>query len=181
MKKSSLFFSLLFVFLAGGCGYTTRSYVTQTGYKTIYIKPFINKVNTTSEYSEGRNFKTYIPLLENTVSHAVADRFIFDGNLKVVQEGEADLVLKGELASYSRDTLRTIPGTDTPSEYRVTLFVNLILLDNKTKKVIWERKGFAGDNTYFTTGTTVQSESQAVHDATNDLARRIVDLTVEAW
>ena len=81
MKKNSLFVFFFFVFLTGGCGYTTRAYVTQTGYKTIYIKPFLNKVNTTSEYSEGKRFQTYFPLLENTITHAVADRFLGLGNL----------------------------------------------------------------------------------------------------
>ena len=182
MKKSSLFAFLFFVFLTGGCGYTTRAYVTQTGYKTIYIKPFLNKVNTTSEYSEGKRFQTYFPLLENTITHAVADRFIFDGNLKVVEEEKADLVLTGELTSYNRETLRTVPGNgEIPEQYRITLFVNLTLLDNKTKKVVWQKSGFAGDNTYFVTGTLVVSESQALQDATKDLARRIVDSTVEAW
>ena len=182
MKKRDLFFSFLVVFLVSGCGYTTHAYVKQTGYKKIYIKPFLNKVNTTSEYSEGKRFQTYFPLLENTITHAVVDRFIFDGNLKVVKEEEADLVLKGELVSYRRETIRTVPGNgEIPEQYRITLYVNLTLLDNKTKKVVWEKSSFAGDNTYFVTGTLVVSESQALQDATKDLARRIVDSTVEAW
>jgi hypothetical protein len=181
MKKVNLLLSLLFVFLAHGCGYTTHAYVAQTGYKTIYVKPFLNKVNTTSEYSEGSRFQTYFPLLENTITNAVVNRFIFDGNLKVVKEMDSDLVLKGELTSYSRDTLRNVPGTDTPEEYRVTIFVNLTLSNNKTKNVVWEKDGFAGDTTYFTTGNLVKSEPQALQDATDDLARRIVEATVEAW
>lgn len=179
MKKLIAVLSVLYIFM-GGCGYTTHAYVATTGYRTIYVAPFLNKVNTTSEFSEGSHFKAYFPLLENTITNAVVDRYSRDGNLKIVKEEDADLVLKGELANYRRDDMRT--GTsDNPEEYRITLFVNLKLVDNKTKKVVWEKFEFAGDASYFTTGNFVKSESQALQDATSDLARRIVELTVEAW
>ncbi|MBI5873128.1 MAG: LptE family protein [Candidatus Omnitrophica bacterium] len=180
MKKFRfLGLAVVLAFLAG-CGYTTHAFVSKTGYKTIYIGPFVNKVDTTSEFSEGRKFKTYFPLLENKITNAVVDRFIFDGNLKIAKEGDADLILKGELVNYSRQTLRNSTA-DTPEEYRVTIFVNISLVDAKTGKTKWEYKDFAGDASYFTTGQFVKSEEQAVADATRDLARRIVETTVEAW
>lgn len=163
-----------------GCGYTTHAYVARTGYRTVHIEPFVNKVDTTSEASEGKRFRSYFPLLENNVTNAVVDRYIFDGNLKVTKTEDADLTLKGELVNYRRDSLRTSSG-DTPEEYRITIFVNISLIDNKTGKILWEKKDFAGDASYYTTGNFVKSESQSIQDATKDLARRIVDITVEAW
>lgn len=174
-----LFIPVFAVFLAG-CGYTTHAYVKETGYKTIYVEAFENKVDTTSEFSEGRRFKTYFPLLENKITNAVVNRYIFDGNLKSAKKEDADLVLKGELVNYRRESLR-ISTSDSPEEYRITLFVNIVLTDNKTNKILWEKKEFAGDASYFTSGQFVKSESQAVEEAANDLARRIVELTVEAW
>lgn len=172
--------ALLLLALISGCGYTTHAYVAQTGRKTIYVQAFVNKVNTTSEYSEGSRFKTYFPLLENKITNAVIDRYIFDGNLKIAKEQDADLILKGELVNYRRDSLRDTSSNE-PEEYRITLFVNLTMIDAKTHKVLWEKTEFAGDTSYFTTGKFVKSESQAVDDASRDLARRIVELTVEAW
>ncbi len=166
--------------LSRGCGYTTRAFVSQTGYKTIYIAPFENNVDTTSEYSEGRRFRTYFPLLENTITNAIVDRYIFDGSLRVTKEPEADLVLTGKVVSYSRESLRN-STSDTPEEYRVTIFIDMTLTDNKTKKILWQKGSFAGDATYFTAGQFVKSESEAVQDATKDLARRVVETTVEAW
>jgi hypothetical protein len=174
------FIILLFAGFSAGCGYTTHAYVRETGYKTIYVEPFEDKVDTTSEFSEGRRFKTYFPLLENKITNAVVNRYIFDGNLKSSKKEDADLVLKGELVNYRRDSLRT-SESDSPEEYRITLFVNIVLTDNKTNKVLWEKQGFAGDASYFTSGQFVKSESQAVGEAADDLARRIVELTVEAW
>ncbi len=180
MKRTGHLFFLLACLAVTGCGYTTHAFVAQTGYRTVRIEPFVNKVDTTSEYSEGRRFKTYFPLLENTITNAVVDRYIFDGNLKVVKEGEADLTLKGELTNYRRESLRN-STSDTPEEYRITLFVHIVMIDNSTEKVLWEYNDFAGESTYFTTGSFVKSEEQAISDATEDLARRIVETTVEAW
>ncbi len=180
MRNVNFVFLGLIVFLLAGCGYTTHAFVAETGYRTIYVAPFVNKVDTTSEYSEGRRFKTYFPLLENTITNAVVDRYIFDGNLKAAKEEEADLTLKGELVNYRRESLRN-SSDDTPEEYRITLFVHITLVDNKTQKVLWEYNDFAGESTYFTSGSYVKSESQAISDATKDLARRIVETIVEAW
>ena len=164
-----------------GCGYTTRGYITEAGYKTIYIEPFVNKINTTSEYAEGARFRTYFPLMENKITNAVVDRFNFEGSLRTAQRVDADLVLSGSLTNYRRETLRTSSGSDNPEEYRVTLFVNIKLVENRTGKVLWEKNDFAGDTTYFLSGAMASSESRAVEDASIDLARRIVETTVEAW
>ncbi len=177
-NKISLFFVL--VFLLNGCGYTTRGYVAQTGYKTIYIKPFVNKVDTTSEYSSGSRFRTYFPLLENKITNAVVDEFMFTSNLRISDENKADLILKGELVNYRKESMRT-SDTDNPEEYRITIFVNLTMTDAKKKEVLWEKNDFSGEASYYTTGQFVKSESEAVQEAAGDLAQRIVEVTVEAW
>jgi len=179
MNKFLRYFLLLLAVGIAGCGYTTRAYVEKTGYSTIYVKPFVNKVDTTTEYSEGRRFKTYYPLLENKVTNAVVDKYNMDGNLRVTREEDADVVLKSELISYRREAVRV--SDENPEEYRITLFVHMVLLDNKTKKVLWEKNDFSGDASYFATGPSVKSESQGLDDACQDLARRIVETTVEVW
>lgn len=182
MRRLSLMVCAVVLALTScGCGYTTRGYITEAGYKTVYVEPFVNKINTTSEYAEGSRFRTYFPLLENKITNAVVDRFNFEGSLRTAQREEADLVLSGSLVNYRRETLRTASGDDNPEEYRVTLFVNIKLVENRTGKVLWEKNDFAGDATYFVSGTMATSESQAVQDASIDLARRIVETTVEAW
>ena len=57
-------------------------------------------------------------------------------------------------------------------------------MNNKENKLIWEESGFTGDTTFFTSFTTAgiaKSEDVAINDALNDLARRIVERTVEEW
>ena len=115
--------------LIAGCGYTTRSLITQN-YQTIYVRPFVNKINITSDTSVARRYKTYYPLLENNITRQVIDQFILDGNLRLARSEDADLVLQGELVGYHRDALR-YTGADNKEveEYRISLVVNLKLYD----------------------------------------------------
>ena len=66
-------------------------------------------------------------------------------------------------------------------EYRITISVSLTLWDFAEDKAVWTESSFSGDTTYFTTGPLAKSEGTAVEDAIKDLARRIVERTVENW
>jgi len=169
----------LLVTLIAGCGYTTRSFI-HSQYKKIYIQPFTNKIDITTEASEHRRLITYYPLLETNITSKVIEQFILDGNLRVVREEGADCVLESELIDFRRDTLR-YTETDEPKEYRLTLAVNLSLWTKNKEKIIWQEKNFLGDTTYFVTGSLAKSEISAIDDAIKDLARRIVERTVEEW
>jgi hypothetical protein len=49
------------------------------------------------------------------------------------------------------------------------------------KQILWEENGFTGETSYFVTGTQAISEDQAIQNSIIDLARRIVERTVEQW
>jgi len=171
-------FSILVMSLAG-CGYTTRSIISDK-FRTIYITPFINRIDITSEANAASKYRIYRPMVETDITRYVNNRFLFDGNLKPVKKELADLVLKGEVLEFRKDPLRYLDNDDV-SEYRINLVVNISLWDNKEDKLIWQENGFTGDTTYFTSGPQAESEDSAVNDALGDLARRIVERTVEEW
>jgi len=168
---------LLFAFT--GCGYTTRSMISNK-FRTIYVVPFVNKVDITSEVNTGNKYKVYRPMLESEVSRAVNNKFLFDGNLKPTKQELADVVLKGELVEFRRDPLRYTESNEV-AEYRINIVVNISLWDKRENKLLWKEDGFTGDTSYFTTGSLAKSEDTAVTDAINDLARRIVEHAVEQW
>lgn len=168
-----------FLLLLSGCGYTTRSMISSE-YKTIYVVPFINKIDITQEDYAANKYRIYRPLLETDITKTVINKYLFDGNLRPVKEGSAHLILKGELVEFRKDPLR-YDDDNNVTEYRVNLLVNLALWDIKANKLVWEEKNFTGDTTFFVTGTQAKSEGQAVNDALADLARRIVERTVEEW
>lgn len=165
--------------MIAGCGYTTRS-MLPSNIKTIYVENFVNKINVTAEQTNDRMYRGYRPGMEVEVTKAVRDKFIFDGNLKIAPEGESDLVLRAELIDFRREPLR-YDANDNIEEYRIKLIVNMEVCDADTGNVRWTEKGFSGETTYRTGGSLMKTESAAVKDATQDLARRIVERTIEEW
>lgn len=161
-----------------GCGYTTRSMISSK-FKTIYITPFVNKVDITREEAANK-YRIYRASLETDITRSVTNKFLFDGNLKPTRQELADLVLRGELVEFRKDPLR-YDTNDEVTEYRVNLVVNISLFDTKENKLVWQENGFTGEGTYFTTGPQAKSEETAINDAISDLSRRIVERTVEEW
>ena len=173
--KRMILLGLLFVGLVG-CGYTTTSALPPR-LKTIYIGPFKNSI----VYTDAANQSVYIPLLEVKARDAVVSRFQFDGNLDIVDAPQdADLILKGELIEYRRNPLRYTDHDDV-EEYRVQIIMKLALVDTAHDEPVWEYNRFVGEATYFLTGSQASSEDAAVDEAAVDLARRIVETTIENW
>jgi outer membrane lipopolysaccharide assembly protein LptE/RlpB len=187
-KRINLFLTiacLLFVTALSGCGYTTRS-MLYGKYNTIYIAPFSNKVDIAQETFSENKYRIYRPMLETDITKKVINRYLFDGNLKPAKEAAADLVLRGELVEYRKDPLSYTASTDNVTEYRINIYVNLSLWDAKENKLLWQENSFNGNYSYFTeqnvnSSSVKVSESAAVNNAIDDLARRIVERTVEQW
>lgn len=178
-KLSFLSLACCLLTMVYGCGYTTRSMISSQ-YRTIYITPFTNRIEFISQSDTGDKYKIYRPHLETDVTKAVINRYIFDGNLKSVEKGSADLILIGDILEFRRDPLR-YDDNDNVTEYRLNVVVNIALWDAKENRKIWEENGYTGDFTYFVTGSQAISEDKAVADSIQDLARRIVERTVEQW
>ncbi|KPK41799.1 MAG: hypothetical protein AMJ78_04480 [Omnitrophica WOR_2 bacterium SM23_29] len=183
MKKSLFFvFAIVALISCYGCGYSIRS-LTYSRDTKIYIKPFENKVdlNIAGEYSDRYTYKLYRHRLETKITDAVINRFLLDGYLKVVSnEAGADLVMNGELTNYEKQPLRYDDQSNI-EEYRANLIVNITLRDTKKDVLLWQENGFVGYSEFFTTGGQAKSEDAAIDDAVEDLARRIIERTVEDW
>ena len=157
------------------CGYTTRS-TLPSHIKTIYIEPFKNKI----DYTKENKRNVYFPLLEVEVRKSIIDRFLFNGYLKITTPETADLVLRGELASYDKTALRFTDNDDV-QEYRVHVGVNLEMWDATKQEISWVESGFTGEATYLVSGPGAISEQDALEEAVEDLGRRIVERTLEDW
>lgn len=180
IKKSS--FLLLSVFLAAafcGCGYTTGS-LLPSGLKTIYVDNFKNMIDVGKETTENSKYALYRPGIENDVTSSIVDRFAFDGNLKIATREKADLMLEGKLTDYRKEALR-YDNADNVEEYRVKITVEMELIKISDGKVLWTEKAFTGESTYNTTGSFATTEEVARGKALEDLARRVVERTIEGW
>ncbi len=176
-------YCLLSTVLAG-CGYTTRSMISSK-YKTIYVTPFVNKINITNEADTGSKYKVNRPMVETDITSIVIRKFHLDGNLRPSNKEKADLILKGEVIDFRKDPLR-YNDNDEVSEYRMNLVVNLSCWSVGEDKLLWEENGFTGYTEYYTSAyplsnVTKKTDDQAITDALDDLGRRVVERFVNEW
>ena len=189
--KSTVTKFLVSCLLVTGCGYTTRPGLA-SHLKTVYIKPFTNKIDLTQLTTDYERFPIYRPGMEVTVTNSVIDRFQFTGLLRPTRSEKADSRLEGELVEFRRDALR-FNASQQVEEWRLSVVVNLRFYDlhgspaegQATSEggglLLWEDSRFTGDTTYFELGPNAESESKALDRAIEDLARRVVERCVENW
>lgn len=181
-RLASLLMALCLVPMAG-CGYSTHSLAYEKATK-IFIRPFENKVdlNINVEYSDRNPYRLYRPGMETKITDAVISRFLVDGYLRVVsREDQADLILNGALISFEKQPLRYDQLSQNVQEYRANIIVDMSLDDVAKAKKVWSEKGFVGFFEYNQTGANSVSEDTAITNAIADLAKRIVERTVEDW
>ena len=171
--------ALLAALSVSGCGYSA-SRLLPAYYQTIYVEAFDNKIPITEEFSERVGYISNVPQLEENVTKAVIDRFLFDGNLRVTNKPEAaDLVLTGELRDFYRQSIRR-QDDSTVEEYRLNLTASLTLRE-KQGKLLLEEPNLVADTTYFLTGARAKAETAAVDEMITDFSQRVVEWVIEYW
>lgn len=178
--KKTFVILVLFLFAISGCGYTTKSSLAPH-LKTIYVDNVRNKIDITKETEYGDHYRIYRPGLEREMTKAIKDRFIFDGNLKVINSKEdADSVLVCDIVDFKKEPLQYTDNR-TVDEYRLKIIINMKFTDLTEGTTLVDEDKFVGEATYTLSGPFAGSESAAQKDAITDLARRIVEEVVEKW
>ena len=165
--------------LLTGCGYTTRPGLAPH-LRTVYVKPFENKIDITQFLSGQEQLPFYRHRMEVDLTNAVLARFQFTGLLRPATAERADTRLEGELVEFRRDAL-SYNSSQQVEEWRLSLVVNIRMFDQTTNTLMWEEHRFTGDTTYFALGARTESETTALDRAITDLARRIIERSVENW
>ena len=178
MRTLKIIFLGMFLFVAG-CGYTTAALLPPE-LNSIHVETFKNKIDPAGQISDRHTSYIYVPGTEFDITRITIDEFIFDRHLAIKTEKKAAMVLTGELMAIKLFPL-SYDGSDNVIEFRLSIFVNLKLYNNLTHKLMWEEKSFMGESSYNTTGTDARTSEDARKDAIRDLAKRIVERTVEAW
>ena len=135
-----------------------------------------------------------IPLLDNrTAEYGIAERitdelillFQIDNTLKIVDEEDADAVLRGRLLRV-KDVPYTYEGEGEEAqnfsvgEYKLTLVVGLEYYDQAKDELIWVQE-VEGWGTYdFETGAPDERD-EGFDEAIDKLIQDILNLTVTGW
>jgi hypothetical protein len=151
---------LLFI---SGCGVYSFSGSGLSGINTIAIPLFDNQ---TQEYG-----------IRETLIEKIAERFVQDNTLKVVNEKTADSILRGTITKYTRES-HTFDEQENIKEYIVRIWVKVSFEEKKNKKVIWKEDDLLGWGIY---SAQDETEDLGKERAIDKLAEDIVNKTVKGW
>ncbi len=158
-----ILFSLLVLF--GGCRYQWQPPFPSSISK-IAIPTFLNE---TFEYG-----------LEETLTNLVKEEFLLDGQLDIIEENEADLILEGKIAYY--DGKELLSGAAGAEEYRVRIVVVVSLISTGEKEVLEEaEEREIEEMTVYSLVGIFQTEDEAKNETCRKIGRELVRLIWEEW
>ncbi len=170
--KRFLFIFVLFIY---GCGYTTRPGVAPD-FKTIYIEPFTNSIDITSERTNIRHHRTSIAGIEVLVTKNIEDVLKRDGRLRPVKKDQADVIMTGSVLSFNREALRYNPdGTIRESRIHIT---TQVAIRTKLGETLWTENISNRLGSTFAGATT---DISALNSAIQDLSIKIRNRLLEDW
>ena len=164
MKTAKILIVFLIPIVLAGCGYTTST-IKGAGISSIYVPMFKNQ--------------TYEHNVHVTVTDAVINELILDGNLRLVKQEEADTILEGQVIRYKTEPLGYDKNNDV-EQYRMVVTVQVVFRNLKKDKIIWTQT-IEGSTAYYTSGRLGMSEKAAADKAIENLARNIVSEVVNFW
>ncbi len=154
--------------VVAGCGYSFLGTLPDH-IQTVAVPVFANK--------------TGEPAVESFLTSAVVEAFSTNGRLRVVKREDADAVLEGEVIGYSVQSI-SYDSQANVRQYRLTVTMNLKLLDMKKSAVLFEEHNLrekADFQVMNAVSQTISREETAVRTAATEIARAIVSLTVNRF
>jgi outer membrane lipopolysaccharide assembly protein LptE/RlpB len=151
-----------------GCGYSFRGTLPEH-IQTVAVPIFVNK--------------TGEPKLGSVLTNGVLEAFSTNGRLRVVRREDADAVLEGEVIGYSVVSI-SYDSNANVRQYRLTVTMNLKLLDMKKSAVLFEEHGLsekADFNVQSAVSQTIAVEETAVRSAAIEIGRAIVSITLSRF
>lgn len=154
---------IVLIAILSSCGYTTRSLLRQD-FESIYVPIFDND--------------TFRRGLEFGLTKAVIDEILWRTRLKIVDKEDADAILYGKITNIEEMVI-TENIIDDIVEGRVTVFLDIKLVNARTGRNIIEKKGLEWETEYI--GRRSEGVASSQKEAFVDMAERIVNLMEEDW
>jgi hypothetical protein len=158
-----LTYIIVFFALISGCGYTTKPLISRN-INSIYIPIFENK--------------TFRKGLEFDLTNAVKNEIMSNTKLRIATKDNADTILTGEIQKVTESMLSS-NVEDNIVESRVTMYVDIKLVDSRTGRTLIEKKDLKRSAEFIVKrGENIKTASQ---ESLALLAETIVYQLEEKW
>ncbi|OHE72015.1 MAG: hypothetical protein A2007_00825 [Verrucomicrobia bacterium GWC2_42_7] len=152
--------------MISGCAYHPGAPKLQ--FKSIYIRPATNK--------------TFVPQFQALLTQQVAQSFLQEGNIAVVENDEADVTLIIEVGNYTRGMAAT-QASDTALAKAVALGISVqcSLIDNEKEKALFENRTIFSDIRVLVNEDYLTSEYQSMSELARSIALKIKNSVISTW
>jgi outer membrane lipopolysaccharide assembly protein LptE/RlpB len=160
----SIIWTVLFLGMLGSCGYYSFKGALPPHAKSIAIPIFDDRTS----YPDAREY----------ITNSVVDAFIVDNTLAVVDEEDADLVMRGTIQSITQRAAAVTAGEVT-SEYKLIVRIKLVVEDKVLNKKMVDKslEQFA----FLDAGAGLDERNTAVQEAMDLLVDDIFNATLASW
>ena len=135
--------------------------------KSVYVETFRNK--------------TKEPQLETKMTSEIIREFQRDGQLKVKDAHEADIILSGIVTQYRLDPQRSKRNNPKATlEYKAIVTVTLVAAERKTGKRIVSQ-GVTASKIFVVRGDLMTARRNILPEVARELGRKVVDAVISAW
>ncbi|MCK5381460.1 MAG: hypothetical protein KAJ81_08315 [Candidatus Latescibacteria bacterium] len=162
-------FCVSLLLLAAGCSYYSFSGALPAHLKTVAVPLFGNEEQRMLIYG-----------VEESLTDAVIEGFVKDGNLKVVDRTRGDSMVSGRIVEIREEPF-TYTADEQAKQWKVRIFMAVAYEDVKKKETRWEEKSLEGWGVYEVVTGDPDERQKGVDAAVGMLVEEIVDRTVAGW
>lgn len=127
-----------------------------------------------------KNPRTFKYGAERVLTDAVIDEFVADGTLDVAGEDVADSKLQVEIVNYKKEAL-SYDVQEVVKEYNLAIVVSVTFTDLINNQVLWQEPSMYESVSYYAIGPKAETEDEALDRLAEELARKIVNRTLQGW
>ncbi len=125
--------------------------------------------------------RTFLPRIEVLVTDSVIKQFQQDGTYRIVDKGDADATLEGEITRIDRIPARSVPANVlATAEFNLAMRVRYKLVA-RDGRVLTQQPEVTGTTSFFVGTDVTTDERQALPLAAEELANRLVTQVSEGW
>ena len=160
---------LVLMLVLAGCSYSPNPNTVSSHTGSIAVPVFQNR--------------TTQPALDEEVTTAVVNRIIQGSKLRVVPEGQADLVVTGAVVGY-KNSVFGFNATEKAEEYQVAVTLAVTVRDRTKNREVWRDDQLVRTANYFVVQVGTQppgTEDEGRAAAVDKLAEAVLNKTVEQW
>ena len=157
------------IIIGAGCaGYTPQ--VSLPSYiQKIAVPVYLNKTQTYN--------------IEQYVTQKTIDQFIANGKLTIIDEQNADGILKVNIDKYQLTAI-TFDINQVPQQYRLRIYISIYFFDNKNQRQLWMEENLWEETTYYVVnnlGMPAETEEIARVKVLDRLSERVFRRVLNGW